>query len=79
MGANFLGIPNGGVTLHATERLQLLDSNLSEDVVRMQQGKVAFPLWTEDSYKMKWDCKRCEKQMDIVRLGCSSALGKMQF
>ena len=27
-----------------------------------------FPLWTDYSYKMRRDCERSEKQMDIVGL-----------
>ena len=66
LGADFLWIPNGGVTLHATERLQLLNSSWRGDAVRMQQDKVAFPsvdrrqlqdevglrtLWETDGYR----------------------------
>ena len=29
-------------------------------------ARLPFPLWTDYSYKMRWNCERCEKQMDIV-------------
>ena len=42
-------------------------------------ARLPFPLWTEYSYKMRWDCERCKKQMDIARLGCISAMDSRQF
>ena len=42
-------------------------------------ARLPFPLWTEYSYKMRWDCERCEKRMDIVGLGCFCAMGSRQF